>query len=309
MGKRVNWQGVFPAVTTQFRDDFSLDIDATRGVMGALIRDGVSGLIVCGTVGENTSLTRSEKVAIMEAAKDVARGRVPVIAGIAEFTTDFAAETAREAARVGVDGIMVMPALVYSSKPHETAAHFRGVAKATDLPVMVYNNPPIYKNDVTPEILATLADCETIVCFKDSSGDTRRFIDVRNMVGDRFVMFAGLDDVVVESVMVGAVGWISGMSNAFPREGETLFRLARAGRYDEAMPLYEWFMPLLHLDARPDLVQCIKLCEHIMGRGTHLTRPPRLPLTGAEKAEVEAMMAKAMANRPALPDVGLKSAA
>ncbi len=306
---KISWEGVFPAVTTQFRDDLSLDVEATRRVMDALIRDGVSGLIVCGTVGENTSLTRSEKVAVMEAAKDVARGRVPVIAGIAEFTTAFACETAREAARVGIDGIMVMPALVYSSKPHETAAHFRTVSKATDLPVMVYNNPPIYKNDVTPDILASLADCETIVCFKDSSGDTRRFVDVRNRVGDRFVMFAGLDDVVVESVMVGAVGWVSGMSNAFPREGETLFRLARAGRYAEAMPLYEWFMPLLHLDARPDLVQCIKLCEYLMGRGTYLTRPPRLALEGAERAEVEAILQKALAARPNLPDVGLRTAA
>jgi 4-hydroxy-tetrahydrodipicolinate synthase len=309
MAARIEWEGVFPAVTTQFKDDFSLDVEATHRVMDALIRDGVSGLIVCGTVGENTSLTRSEKIAVMEAAKDAARGRVPVIAGVAEFTTPFAVETAREAARVGIDGIMVMPALVYSSKPHETAAHFRGVATAVDLPVMVYNNPPIYKNDVTPQILASLADCETIVCFKESSGDTRRFIDVRNMVGDRFVMFAGLDDVVVESVMVGAVGWVSGMSNAFPREGETLFRLARAGRYAEAMPLYEWFMPLLHLDARPDLVQCIKLCEHIMGRGTDLTRPPRLPLSDAERTEIEAMMRKALAGRPVLPDVGLKTAA
>jgi 4-hydroxy-tetrahydrodipicolinate synthase len=309
MAARIGWEGVFPAVTTQFRPDFSLDVEATRRVMEALVRDGVSGLIVCGTVGENTSLTRSEKLAVMEAASDVAHGRVPVLAGIAEFTTPFAAEMAREAARVGIDGIMVMPALVYSAKPHETATHLRGVASATDLPVMIYNNPPIYRNDVTPDILASLADCDTIVCFKESSGDTRRFIDVRARVGDRFVMFAGLDDVVVESVMVGAVGWVSGMSNAFPREGETLFRLARAGRYDEAMPLYEWFMPLLHLDARPDLVQCIKLCEHIMGRGTDLTRPPRLPLGAAEQAEIRAAMDKALATRPSLPEVGLRSAA
>jgi 4-hydroxy-tetrahydrodipicolinate synthase len=129
------------------------------------------------------------------------------------------------------------------------------------------------------------------------------------MVGDRFVLFAGLDDVVVESIMVGATGWVSGMSNAFPREGETLFRLARAGRYDEAMKLYQWFMPLLHLDARPDLVQCIKLCEHIMGRGTHLTRPPRLALDARETAEIEAIMKTALATRPALADVGLKAAA
>ena len=305
MGRKPNWSGVFPAVTTQFREDFSLDVAATRRVTEGLVADGVSGLIVCGTVGENTSLTRAEKCAVMEAAVDAAGGRVPVIAGIAEYTTDFAIETAREAVLRRVDGIMLMPALVYSSKPHETAAHFRTVAAATDLPVMVYNNPPIYRNDVTPAILASLADCETIVAFKDSSGDTRRFTDVRNMVGDRFVLFAGLDDVVVESVMLGAVGWVSGMSNAFPREGETLFRLARAGRFAEARPLYDWFMPLLHLDARPDLVQCIKLCEHIMGRGTDRTRPPRLPLLPAERAEIEALMCAALSHPPHLPDVGL----
>jgi dihydrodipicolinate synthase/N-acetylneuraminate lyase len=304
-----DWSGVFPAVTTQFRDDLSLDVDATARVMEDLIRDGVSGLIVCGTVGENCSLRRDEKIAVMEAGKAIARGRVPVISGIAEYTSAFAIDVVREAARIGLDGVMVMPALVYSSKPHETAAHFRTVAKATDLPIMVYNNPPIYKNDVTPEILASLADCETIVCFKESSGDTRRFTDLHNMVGDRFVLFAGLDDVVVESIMVGAVGWVSGMSNAFPREGETLFRLARAGRYAEALSLYHWFMPLLHLDARPDLVQCIKLCEHIMGRGTHRTRPPRLPLEGPEKAAIEALMKHALATRPVLPDVGLKAVA
>lgn len=308
MAKHVNWSGVFPAVTTQFRDDFSLDAEATQRVIEGLLRDGVSGLIVCGTVGENCSLSRAEKVTIMAAAKEVVRGRVPLIAGIAEFTTDFAAETAREARKVGVDGIMLMPALVYSAKPHETVAHFEQVARATDLPVMVYNNPPIYRNDVTPEILTALAGSETIVAFKDSSGDTRRFIDVRNRVGDRFTLFAGLDDVIVESVMVGAVGWVSGLSNAFPREGETLFRLALAGRYREAMPLYEWFMPLLHLDARPDLVQCIKLCEHIMGRGSHVTRPPRLALTPEERAEVEVLMERALANRPRLPEVGLAAA-
>jgi 4-hydroxy-tetrahydrodipicolinate synthase len=308
MAAAIGWEGVFPAVTTQFRSDMSLDVDATRGVMDRLIRDGVSGLIVCGTVGENCSLDKREKTIVLEAARDVARGRVPVIAGIAEYTTAFAIDMAKEARRIGVDGIMVMPALVYSSKPRETVAHYRTVAMATDLPIMVYNNPPIYRTDVTPDILAELADCDTIVAFKESSGDTRRFTDLQNMVGDRFVMFAGLDDVIVESVMLGAVGWVSGMSNAFPAEGETLFRLARAGRYEEAMPLYRWFMPLLHLDSRPDLVQCIKLCEHIVGRGSYLTRPPRLPLEGAERQMVEALMKTALASRPHLPDVGLRAA-
>ena len=302
------WQGVFPAVTTQFRDDDSVDLDATLGVMRALVKDGVSGMIVCGTVGENTSLTRPEKISLMELAKDAAGGRIPVLAGVAEYTTEFARETAREAARVGIDGLMVMPPMVYSAKPRETLAHFRGVSAATDLPIMVYNNPPIYRTDVTPEMMAGLADIKTIVAFKESSGDTRRFIDLRNMTGDRFIPFCGLDDVVVESVMLGAVGWVSGLSNVFPREGETLFRLARAGRYAEAMAVYEWFMPLLHLDARPDLVQAIKLCESLVDRGSARTRPPRLPLDAHEVAAIKAIMDKALATRPNLPDVGLRAA-
>ncbi|MDH1008005.1 dihydrodipicolinate synthase family protein [Pseudomonas nicosulfuronedens] len=305
MSKKVNWSGVFPAVTTQFNDDFSVNLEATHQVISNLVRDGVSGLVVCGSVGENTSLSIEEKMAVTEVAKDASGGRVPVICGIAEFTSHGASQVAKAVQKVGVDGIMVMPALVYSSKPHETAAHFRSVATSTDLPVMVYNNPPIYKNDVTPDILISLADCENIVCFKDSSGDTRRFIDVRNEVGNRFILFAGLDDVVLESIAVGAEGWISGMSNVFPQEGETIFRLCKAGRYEEAMPIYEWLMPILHLDARPDLVQCIKLCEEIAGRGTALTRPPRLALQGADRKHVETIMAKALANRPKLPDVGL----
>lgn len=271
MSQSVSWSGVFPAVTTQFNDDFSLNLEATHKVISNLVRDGVSGLVICGTVGENTSLSVAEKISLVEVAKDASAGRVPVISGIAEFTSANASAVAKDVQKAGADGIMLMPALVYSSKPFETAAHFRTVAAATDLPMMVYNNPPIYKNDVTPDILISLADCDNIVCFKDSSGNTNRFIDVRNEVGDRFVLFAGLDDVLVESVAVGAVGWVSGMSNAFPKEGETLFRLAKAGRFAEAMALYEWFMPLLHLDARPDLVQCIKLCEAIMERGSALT--------------------------------------
>lgn len=299
------WTGVFPAVTTQFKDDghFTLDLEATHRVIANLIGDGVSGLIVCGTVGEGTSLTSSEKHAVYEMARSAASGRVPVIGGVAEFTTQFAIATARAAERHGLDGVMVMPALAYGAKPHETVAHYRAVAQATSLPVMVYNNPPVYKTDVTPQILASLADHDNIVCFKDSSGDTRRFIDIRNLVGNRFTLFAGLDDVVLESIAVGAEGWVSGLSNVFPREGEALFRLARQGRFAEAMEIYRWFMPLLHLDARPDLVQSIKLCEAIAGRGSALTRPPRLPLGDAEQQEVAVLMKQALKTRPHLSDV------
>jgi 4-hydroxy-tetrahydrodipicolinate synthase len=298
---------MFPAVTTQFHADFTLDLEATGRVIEALIRDGVSGLVMCGTVGENCSLTRDEKGELIALAASAAKGRVPVIVGVAEYTPVFAAETAKLAQAKGANGLMVMPPMVYPAKPRETLAHFRTVAAASDLPIMIYNNPPSYRTDVTPAMLATLADVETIVAFKESSGDTRRLVDVRNMTGDRFIPFCGLDDVVLECVALGAVGWVSGMSNVFPREGETLFRLVRDNRLTEAMPIYDWFMPLLHLDARSDLVQCIKLCEHIVGRGTDLTRPPRLALDAGERAEVEAMMAKALANRPTLPDVGLPS--
>jgi dihydrodipicolinate synthase/N-acetylneuraminate lyase len=309
MAKKPAWAGVFPAVTTQFRADFSLDVEATRKVAAALVAEGVSGLIAVGTVGENNSLSRAEKLQVMEALKDAAGSRIPVIAGVAEYTTALACEIAKEAQRLRIDGLMVLPAMVYSAKPRETLAHFRTVAGASDLPIMIYNNPPIYKQDVTPKMLASLADVDTIMSYKESSGETYRFVDLRNMTGDRFIPFCGLDDVVVESVALGAQGWVSGLSNVFPREGETLFRLAAAGRLAELMPLYDWFMPLLHLDARSDLVQCIKLCEHIAGRGSAVTRPPRLPLEGEEKAEVERLMRDAMAKRPKLPEVGLSRAA
>ena len=301
MEHKPDWNGVFPAVTTQFRADYSVDFDATERVIARLVDDGVSGVIVCGTVGENGTLTREERVVMMRVARSATKGQIPVIAGIAEMSTQAACDMAREARRIEVDGVMVMPALVYSAKPRESVAHLRAVATATDLPVMVYNNPPIYRTDITPEILLSLADCDTIVCIKESSGDTRRFTDLRNLTGDRFMLFAGLDDTIVESVLMGAQGWVSGMSNVFPREANRLFALAAAGRTAELRSIYDWFMPLLHLDARPDLVQCIKLCEHIAGRGSALTRPPRLALEGAEEEFVQSLMRLAVETRPTLP--------
>lgn len=296
----VGWRGVFPAVTTQFRADLSVDLEATQRVVGALVRDGVDGLVVCGTVGEGTSLSAEEKRRVLAAAKEAAAGRVPVIAGVAECTSELAAALARDAEKIGLDGLMVLPAMVYGGKPRELVRHFRTVAGASGLPIMLYNNPPVYRADVTPEIAAALADVPTVVAIKESSGDTRRFVDLQNLVGERFTLFCGLDDVVLESVLLGAVGWVSGLSNVFPRESNALFRLASEGRWEEARALYRWFMPLLHLDARPDLVQCIKLCELIAGRGSERTRPPRLPLEGEERAEVERLMREALATRPQL---------
>jgi 4-hydroxy-tetrahydrodipicolinate synthase len=295
---RIGWRGVFPAVTTQFKPDLSVDYKATQRSIEALIAAGVDGLIMCGTVGENGSLEPEEKRNVLRAAKEVAGGRLPIVSGVAELTTEFACRYARDAEKIGIDGLMVIPAIGYTAKPRETIQHFKTVGAASGLPIMLYNNPPVYKIDVTPDMIAELASVKTIVAIKESSGDTKRLVDIQNLVGDRFVLFCGLDDVLLESMLLGCVGWVSGMSNVFPRESAELFRLAAAGRWEEANALYRWFMPVLHLDGRSDLVQCIKLCEQIAGHGNERLRPPRLTLQGAERAEVERIMATALRNRP-----------
>ena len=297
------WSGVFPAVTTQFRDDFSLDFAATAGVIEALTDDGVDGLVIAGTVGEGCSLSADEKRSLIKTAIETAAGRVPVVVGVAEYTTALAAKLATDAEALGADGLMVLPAMVYSAQFDEIIAHFAAVAAATSLEIMIYNNPPAYGNDITPHIAARLAEIPNIRAMKESSGQVNRLVDLQNEVGDRLIPFCGLDDVLLESVALGAVGWVSGMSNVFPKEGRALFRLALAGRLEEARQLNAWFMPLLHLDARPDLVQCIKLCEQIAGRGSERTRPPRLPIEGAARREIELLMKQALATRPELPRI------
>jgi 4-hydroxy-tetrahydrodipicolinate synthase len=299
------WQGVFPATTTQFGRDESLDVGATQKVVNALIEDGVDGIICMGTVGENCSLTAQEKRTVLAAVKEVTAGRVPVISGVAEYTTSLATQFAKDAERAGIDGLMVLPAMVYKSSHRETITHFRAVAASTALPIMIYNNPISYGVDVTVEMWADLADVRNIIAIKESSEDTRRIVDIQREYGDRFILFAGVDDIVLESLMLGAQGWVSGLTNAFPRESVALFSLARAGRYAEARELYRWFMPLLHLDTIPTLVQCIKLAEQLVGRGSEMVRAPRLRLEGEERAHVERVVKEALASRPRLPtDLG-----
>jgi 4-hydroxy-tetrahydrodipicolinate synthase len=296
--KSITWSGVYPAATTQFHADSSIDFEATQGVLDALIKDGVHGLIVLGTCGENNSLEAEEKRAVLKAAVEVVAGRVPVVVGVSEMTTDRAARFARDAEAIGADALMVLPAMVYVPTELELEHHFRTVAAATSLPIMLYNNPPAYRVAITTGVLERLIDVANIVAVKESAPDTRRFTDLRNAFGDRYVLMAGLDDVALEGLLLGAHGWVSGLTSAFPQESVALVAAIDRGDMAEALRIYRWFMPLLHLDAEHDLVQSIKLAEQIMGRGSERVRGPRLPLAGARRDQVTAMVEKAAATRP-----------
>ncbi|SEN68498.1 4-hydroxy-tetrahydrodipicolinate synthase [Sphingomonas gellani] len=296
----VSWKGVFPAVTTQLREDLSIDIADTQRVVDDLIRDGVNGVIALGTVGENNSLEHEEKVTVLSAIVEVVAGRVPVITGVSEYDTRRAARYAQAAEKAGANGLMLLPPMVYVPKAHELVAHFKGVAERTALPIMLYNNPPAYRTEIDQDVLAALVDVPNIVAVKESAPDTRRFTDFRNAFGDRYVLFAGLDDVALEGLYLGAQGWVSGLTNAFPKESVELVAAFERGDHAKAMEIYRWFMPLLHLDAEHDLVQSIKLAEQVMGRGSERVLPPRLPLEGERRAEVIAMVEKAARTRPTL---------
>jgi dihydrodipicolinate synthase/N-acetylneuraminate lyase len=295
---KCTWSGVFPAATTQFDTALEVDIPATQRVQKALLQDGVHGLVLMGTVGEGNSLTAEEKRRVLGAAVEVSEGKVPVIAGVSEFTTAAAATFARDAERIGAAGLMVLPAMVYVPTAAELEHHFRTVAAATGLPIMLYNNPPSYRVNIDIPTLTRLADVPNIVSIKESAPDSRRFTDIINAFGERFVLFAGLDDIAFEALTLGANGWVSGLTNAFPVESLLLYQALRAGDLDTARRIYRWFMPLLHLDSEHDLVQSIKLAEQVMGRGSERVRPPRLPLGGERRAAVIAMVERAGASRP-----------
>jgi 4-hydroxy-tetrahydrodipicolinate synthase len=296
----VSWRGVFPAVTTQFRPDGSLDLASTQRGVEEQIRAGVHGLIMLGTVGENCSLDPQEKRQILAATKEVAARKVPVLSGVAEYTTAQAAAFARDCEKIGIDGLMVLPGMVYKADEREALAHFRAVAAASGLPMMIYNNPPAYNVDVTPEGFKELASERRVVAIKESSEDTRRLVDIVNLTGDRYTLFCGVDDLLLESMLLGAVGWVSGLVNVFPKESVRLWELASKGEWERAKAIYRWFMPTLHLDTSPKLVQMIKLGQKIVGNGSAVTRAPRLPLEGEELKRVTRLYEEAIANRPTL---------
>ena len=294
------WAGVYPAVTTQFTSDQALDLEATKSHVKMLIGAGVHGLIMLGTVGETTALEPDEKRAVLEAALEAAGGRVPVLSGVAECSTARACRFAEDAEAIGLDGLMVLPAMVYKSDRRETLNHFRAVARASDLPIMCYNNPVSYGVDITPEMFAELGDEPTVVAIKESSDDPRRLTDIVNCCGERYILFCGVDDLALEAVMLGAVGWVAGLVNAFPQETMRLWALATAGRYGEARDLYRWFMPVLHLDCHVKLVQYIKLAQAMAGLGSETVRAPRMTLEGEERRRVAEVVQRALDSRPKL---------
>ena len=295
------WSGVFPAVTTPLTADHQLDREAMLREYRGQIDAGVHGLVVCGSLGESSTLTRAEKLDVLSAALEASAGRVPVLCGIAEFSTSVACQFAEDAAARGADGFMVLPPLLYVSDGPETLTYIREIARATDRPIMIYNNPPAYKVDVTPEMFAELADEPTVVAIKESSDDVRRITDIKNLVGDRYQIFCGVDNIALEALVLGADGWLAGLVCAFPEETVAIYELVKSGRIQEAVEIYRWFMPLLHLDVNPKLVQNIKLAQAMVDRGSEHVRPPRLPLSGAEREQVVGIIEHALANRPTLP--------
>ena len=295
----MKWQGVFPAITTPFREDLSLDLDFLSRHLEAMLAAGCAGFVPLGSLGESATLTLPEKGAVLEVCRKTLGGRAALVAGIAALSTAEAVATARLAAEKGCDGLMVLPPYVYRPDRRETAAHFSAVIGATGLPCMLYNNPIAYGTDVSAEELAGLAGRHTnLVAVKESSGDVRRIGAIRAELDARLAIFVGVDDLIVEGVAAGAVGWIAGLVNALPAESVRLFDLAVAGKSAEARALYEWFLPLLRLDVVPKFVQLIKLAQQECGMGSERVRPPRLVLEGAERGEALAVIRERRARRP-----------
>ena len=295
-----HWTGVFPAVTTQLKKDQSLDLPATARHLEALIASGVTGLIMCGSLGENQSLDPDEKRRVIELTVQTANGRVPVLSGVAEISTAAACRYVRDCEKLGADGFMVMPAMVYKADTREALTWFRTIAAATGLPWMLYNNPVSYPVDITPELFAELADVKNLVALKESSSNTRRITELRNTVGDRYAIFTGVDDLILESAILGIDGWVAGTGIALPAENQYLWELLRAGEWDQARTFFRWFQPLMKLDTHTHFVQYIKLCLQETGLGTEWVRAPRLPLAGDERKQVLKIIRDALAKRPTL---------
>jgi 4-hydroxy-tetrahydrodipicolinate synthase len=297
----MEWQGVIPAITTPFKADFSVDADLLVKQIDALLREGCTGVVALGSLGEGGSLSFDEKKAVLRLCREALGTRGSLVAGIAALTTTEAQRLAELAREQGADGLMVLPPYVYKGDWRETRTHFEAVVSETPLPCMLYNNPIAYGTDVLPEQLAELAaSLPNLAAVKESSADVRRVTAIRALLGERLAILVGVDDLIVEGIAAGAVGWIAGLSDALPRESVRLFELCRSGRADEARALYEWFLPLLRLDTVPKFVQLIKLVQNETGLGSETVRPPRLALAGPEREAALTLIHDALARRPRL---------
>ncbi len=294
----ITWRGVFPALTTKFTADDKIDWDAMDRHLQLQLQAGVHGLIILGSLGETSTLTADEKLRMVEFFGRADRQGRPLIACVAESSTRQAKEFAAAAEGAGADGLMLLPPMRYPSDRRETLTFMNSVAAASDLPIMLYNNPVAYSTDLLPEDFARLADNPKFVAIKESSADTRRMLDIRRLTGERFALFCGVDDLALESFALGADGWVAGLVVAFPRETVRLWELAQAGKWQQARELYEWFLPLLHLDVGAKFVQQIKLVESLMGTGSARVRAPRLQLSDKEAEKVEQILQQALDTRP-----------
>jgi 4-hydroxy-tetrahydrodipicolinate synthase len=297
----MQWTGVIPALTTAFREDLSVDLDFVARHAAWQVDHGCTGVVALGSLGEGATLTEAEKQAILQAVVRAVGGRVPVAAGVSALSTAEAVRLAKTAADQGCRGLMVLPPYVYSTDWREMKAHVAAVLRATPLSCMLYNNPLAYRTDFLPGQIAELAaEHANLHAVKESSADLRRVTALRALLGERLRILVGVDDLIVEGVAAGAVGWIAGLVNAFPGESVALFEAARQGKAAEALSLYRWFLPLLRLDTVPKFVQMIKLAQAAVQMGNPRVRPPRLELEGAELFETQAVIRTALANRPTL---------
>ncbi|PQA55522.1 MULTISPECIES: dihydrodipicolinate synthase family protein [Siphonobacter] len=300
MNVAVTWQGIYPALLTPFTAEDTLDLDLFETNLRAQIDAGVRGLIIGGSLGETSTLTRPEKLQLLERALQVCDGQVPVIVNIAEQATRDAIAAAQEAEANGADGLMLLPPMRYFADSRETVEFFRSVAESTKLPIMLYNNPVDYKIHITVPMFQELAQIPNIEAVKESTRDLTNVIRMRNAFGDRFKIMGGVDTQILESAVLGVDGIVGGLVDAFPAETVALYEWAQQGKIKEAFELYQWFMPLLELDIHPKLVQNIKLAAVATGIGSEYVRAPRLPLVGEERAHVQGIIDRAMANRPSL---------
>jgi 1-pyrroline-4-hydroxy-2-carboxylate deaminase len=296
------WQGIFPAVTSKFNDDGALDEKEMARCWKLQVDAGVDGLIVCGSLGEASTLDAAEKIQSLKLAKTVG-GKLPVLLTISEGSTRNACRLAEAGAKAGAAGFMVLPGLPYKSDRRETIRHMTDVARAGGLPVMIYNNPPAYGVDITPEMLADMATEPLFAAVKESSDNIRRVTDIINKTGPRYQVFTGVDNLALESFAMGAVGWVAGLVVAFPAETVAIWKLAQAGRWEEARAIYRWFRPLLDVDVSTKLVQNIKLVEALVIKSNDRCRAPRLPLAGKERAAIAKIVEDALRTRPKLPNL------